>query len=132
MNPYQKYKRTSIESASRETLLLMMYEGAEKFMKKAIVACENKNIADRATYTGRAFDIISELNATLDHKVGGELASQIEQLYMFINEKLTKANITGDAQHIQDALKIVQTLHSGWKQAVSSLKKNETQSKEEL
>ena len=41
-HPYQKYKTTSIQSASREKLLLMMYEGAIKFTKLAIKAAEEK------------------------------------------------------------------------------------------
>lgn len=127
MNPAQKYKKTAVESASRERLLLMMYEGAEKFIKRAIVACEQKQIAERGMNIGRAFDIISELNNTLDHKVGGEIATNLEQLYFFITEKLTKANISGDVQHLKEALKIVETLHSGWKQAVSELKKAKDQ-----
>lgn len=70
-NAYQKYKATSVQSASREKILLMLYEGAIKFTKLAIKAAEEKKIADRGMNIGRAFDIIMELNNTLDHKVGG-------------------------------------------------------------
>ncbi len=122
----QKYKATSIQSASREKLLLMMYEGAIKFVKLAITAVEKKDIASRGENIGRAFDIVLELNNTLDHKVGdGELAKQLEQLYMFITDQFTKANINNDAKPLQEALKILETLYQGWKQAVEQLKKNE-------
>ncbi len=115
----QKYKATSIQSASREKLLLMMYEGAIKFVKLAIAAVEKKDIASRGENIGRAFDIVLELNNTLDHKVGdGELAKQLEQLYMFITDQFTKANINNDAKPLQEALKILETLYQGWKQAV--------------
>ncbi len=124
-NAYDKYKTTSIQSASREKLLLMMYEGAIRFIKKAIIACEKKDIADRGLNIGRAYDIILELNNTLDHKVGGDLAKSLEQLYMFITDQLTQANIKGEKKHLEEALKIVETLYSGWKQAVEKLKKDE-------
>ncbi len=93
---YQKYKNTGIQSASKEKLLLMMYEGAIKFNKLAIKAAEEKKVAERCVNIGQAFDIILELNNTLDHKVGGELASRLEQLYMFITEQYTKANMSGE------------------------------------
>lgn len=125
-NAYQKYKATSIQSASREKLLLMMYEGAIKFVKLALTAMEKKDIAARGENIGRAFDIVLELNNTLDHKVGdGEIAKQLEQLYMFITDQFTKANIHNDPKPLMEALKILETLYEGWKQAVEQIKKSE-------
>jgi flagellar protein FliS len=123
-NAYQKYKATSIQSASREKLLLMMYEGAIKFTKLAIVAIENKKIADRGTNITRVYDIILELNNTLDHKVGGDIAKNLEQLYMFLTDQLTKANISGDAQYLKNCLRILDTLYEGWEKAIEQLKKD--------
>lgn len=122
-NPYQKYKATSIQSASREKLLLLMYEGAIKFTKRAIKAFEEKKIAERCENIGRAYDIVMELNNTLDHKVGGEVAIQLEQLYMFITDQYLKANMTADVAPLHHALKILETLQDGWVQAVEKLKK---------
>lgn len=122
-NAYQKYKTTSVQSASREKILLMLYEGAIKFTKLALKGIEEKKIADRGMNIGRAFDIIMELNNTLDHKVGGEVAVQLEQLYMFMMEQYTKSNITGDPEPLKTNLKLLQTLYDGWVQAVEKLKK---------
>jgi flagellar protein FliS len=124
-HPYQKYKNTQIQSASREKLLLMMYEGAIKFTKMAITATEQKKVAERCVNIGRAFDIVLELNNTLDHKVGGEIASKLEQLYMFITEQYTKANITGQTEPLKAALKILENLYEGWKLAIEKIKKDE-------
>lgn len=121
-NAYQKYKTTSVQSASREKILLMLYEGAIKFTKLAIKAIEEKKIADRGMNIGRAFDIIMELNNTLDHKVGGEVAVQLEQLYMFMMDQYTKANISGNPEPLQSNLKLLQTLYDGWVQAVEKIK----------
>lgn len=124
-NPYQKYKETSIQSASREKLLLMMYEGAIKFTKLAIKAADEKKVAERCVNIGRAFDIILELNNTLDHKIGGEIASRLEQLYMFCTEQYTKANISGDSAPLKATLKVLENLYEGWKAAIEKLKKEE-------
>lgn len=122
---YQKYKNTSIQSASREKLLLMLYEAAIRFMKKAMKAIEEKDIAERGVNIGKAYDIFMELSNTLDHKSGGEIASRLEQLYMFITDQLTQANIKGDGKPLESAIKITETLYSGWVEAVESLKKEE-------
>ena len=122
-NAYQKYKTTSIQSASREKLLLMMYEGAIKHVKLAVLAAEQKQIADRGMNIGRAYDIILELNNTLDHKVGGEISKNLEQLYMYLTDQLTKANISGDPQYLRNCQKILETLYEGWSKAIEQLKK---------
>lgn len=122
-NPYNKYKQTSVLSASREQILLMLYEGAIKFTKLAIQAAEQKKIADRGHNIMRAFDIIVELNATLDHKVGGELAVQLEQLYVFMMDQYTQANLKGDPGPLRANLKVLENLYDGWKQAIDKIKK---------
>lgn len=124
-NPYQQYKKTSIESASREKLLLLMYEGAIRFVKLAINAMEKNNIADKGTYIGKAYDVIMELNNTLDHEVGGELAKNLESLYIFMTDNLTKANINNDKKALEDVLNLLNTLYDGWKQAVEKIKNEE-------
>lgn len=123
-NPYSKYKSTAVMSASREKLLLMMYEGAIKFTKQAIKSSEEKKVAERCVNIGRAFDIVLELNNTLDHSVGGDVSVKLEQLYMFVTEQYTKANLTGDPQPLRDALKILETLYEGWRGAVEKIKKD--------
>lgn len=120
---YKKYKSNSVQTASREKILLMLYEAAIKFVKKAIIACEANNISDRGYNIGRAFDIVNELNNSLNHNIGGELAKNLEQLYMFVTDQLVQANISGKAKHLQDALKILEILNQGWTQAVEQLKR---------
>lgn len=122
---YQKYKTTSVQSASKEKILLMLYEGAIRFMKQALAAIDKKDIAERGLNIGRAFDIVMELNNTLNFEVGGDLAKRLEQLYMFITDQLTQANIKNDKEPLQHALKTMETLYSGWVEAVEKLKREE-------
>ena len=121
---YQKYKTSAIQSASREKILLLLYEGAIRFTKMAIIACEKKDIAGRGENIGRAFDIIMELNNTLDHKIGGSIAANLEQLYMFMTDQLTKANVSGDPEPLKSVVKLLETLYDGWVKAIESLQKS--------
>src|SRR3982751_2732916 len=120
---YQKYKETSVQSASREKILLMLYEGAIRFMKQALMAIDKKDIAGRGINIGRAFDIVNELNNTLNHEAGPEISKNLEQLYMFVSEQLTKSNATGQKKPLEDAVKIMETLYSGWVEALEKLKR---------
>ena len=120
-----KYKQTSVQSASKEKILLMLYEGAIRFCKQAIIAIDQKNIADRGMNIGRCYDVIMELNNSLNHDVGGEISKSLEQLYMFITDQLTKANATGDRKPLEDVLKVLESLYTGWVEAVEKIKRDE-------
>jgi flagellar secretion chaperone FliS len=128
-NAAAKYKQSSVQSATPEKILLMLYEGAMRFIKQAMTAIDNKDIAGRGMNIGRAFDIILELNNTLNHEKGGDIAKNLEQLYMFITDQLTKANATGQRKPLEDALKILETLYSGWVEALEKLKREENANK---
>lgn len=125
-NAYQKYKTNAVQTASREKILLMLYEGAIKFTKLAMKGMEEKKIADKGYYIGRAYDIIMELNNTLDHKVGGDISKNLEALYIFMMEQYTKANFKNEMAPLQENLKILENLYSGWQQAIEKIKKEET------
>ena len=128
-NAAQKYKQTQVTSASKEKILLMLYEGAIRFVKQAMIAVDNKNIAERGMNIGRAFDVVLELNNTLNHDIGGEISKSLEQLYMFITDQLTKSNATGQRKPLEDALKVLETLYSGWVEAIEKIKRDENLNK---
>lgn len=128
-NAYDKYKTQSVQSASREKILLMLYEGCIRFMKQALNAIDRKDIADRGMNIGRAFDIVNELNNTLNHDQGGDISKNLEQLYMFVSDQLTKTNATGNKKPLEDALKVMETLYSGWVDAIEKLKREENANK---
>ena len=119
-NPYQQYQKTSITTASREKILLMLYEGAIRFTKQAIKALEEKRIADKCRYISRATAIISELLSSLDFKAGGELANNLEGLYVFMIDKLIEGNIENKEECLQAVLKILETLHVAWKDVIEN------------
>lgn len=128
MNGYGKYKKTAVESANKEKILLMLYEGAMKFIKQAMEAIDNKEIAKRGEYIGRAYDIIMELMSTLNHEIGGDMAKNLEQLYIYCLEELTRANLTGDKKNLENCLKVLNILYDGWSKAIETVKKKESQS----
>jgi len=92
-NPYSQYQKTQVTTASREKVLLMLYEGAIRFTKLAHSALKQKKIAEKGKYISKATAILSELMATLDFKAGGQLAIDLENLYVFMIDKLIEGNI---------------------------------------
>ncbi len=121
------YKKTSVHTASKEQVLIMLYQAAIKFCKKAIVAIEEKNIPEKGEQIGRLQDIIIELNNGLDFEVGGDIARELSSLYDFLLYSTTQANLNFDIKLLQSCQNILETLLRGWIQAIDSLKKEQQQ-----
>ena len=119
-NPYQKYQKTQVTTASREKILLMLYEGAIRFVKQARVAMEAKKIAEKGVAISKATAILSELMATLDFKAGGPLAVDLENLYIFMIDKLIEGNINNNVECLEHVEKNLMTLYVAWKDVIDN------------
>ena len=119
------YHKTAGATASKEKILLMLYEGCIRNLKKCKLAMEAKNWAEKGLHLGKAQDIINELSNSLNHEVGGDLSKQLEGLYLHLFQETTKANIDNDPAKIEHCIKILETLYSGWKEAIEKLKGGE-------
>ena len=109
------YKETSVGTQSKGRLIVMLYDGAAKFLNLAIKELEAGNYAEKGKYIAKAQDIINELNAILDMDSGGEIASNLRQLYCFMIRRLSEANIKKDPRLIQDVIDLMEELNQGWK-----------------
>ena len=121
----KKFQRTSIMTATREQILLMMYEGAIKSVKLAVKAIEEKNIADKCRHIAKAHDIVLELANTIDKRVNPELGERLEGLYDYCGTQLLQANMDSNVQHLDNVLKILTKLYGGWVAAVGEYKKQQ-------
>ncbi|MBF0300696.1 MAG: flagellar export chaperone FliS [Oligoflexia bacterium] len=123
------YKKISVNTASKEQILLMLYETAIKNCKLAIQAIDNKQIAKKGEHIGKFQDIIVELNNGLDFNVDKKMATDLSNLYDYLLFTSTQANINFDKKSLEDCLQILSTLHSAWIEAIKSLKKNNKEGK---
>ena len=120
-NPYNQntaYRKTQVETASPEALILMLYDGALKFMNQAEIAFEEKNIEQISNLLLRIQAIFAELMSALDKEKGGEIAVNLERLYVFFLEKLGDANMKKDPTPMLEIKPLVQNLRNTWEMAM--------------
>lgn len=116
------YKKTSVQTASKEQILLMLYQAAIKNCKKAIESIEAKDVAKKGEFIGKLQDIVIELNNSLDFEVGGDIAKELSSLYDYILYSSTQANIKIDTEPLHGCLNVLNTLYEGWASAIKTLK----------
>lgn len=120
------YKKTSVETASKEQILLMLYQAAIKHCKKGIEAIEQNSLSKKGEHIGKMQDIVVELSNSLDFEIGGDVAKELASLYDYLLYASTQANIKLDASQLQGCLKVLNTLYEGWTEAVKAIKQQQS------
>jgi flagellar secretion chaperone FliS len=119
-NPWKSYQQVATQTAPPGQLVLMLYEGAIRFLERALAGFSLEDPAEfNQTISNnilRAQDIIFELNVTLNIQEGGELAATLRQLYDYMARKLMESNLRKDEAPLKDVLQRMTVLRDAWAQ----------------
>lgn len=122
-NALNTYQQNSVNTASKERLLLMLLEGLVKFIKQGISGIEERDIEKTNINLNKAQSIILELIASLNMKVGGELPKSLSLMYDYMHRKLVEANIKKDAEIAREVLGFAEELKETFEEAYRLTKK---------
>ncbi|HXT71058.1 MAG TPA: flagellar export chaperone FliS [Vicinamibacterales bacterium] len=111
----QSYKQTQTNSSSPLELVVLLYDGAIKFMGEARSAAERRDIRARRQSLDRALAIVAELQGTLNLDGGGDLAKELDRLYNYITDCLMRGAMNNDARAIGEAQRLFENLREGWR-----------------
>jgi flagellar protein FliS len=119
MNAYSNhYQNNQVMTASPEQILIMLYDGAIRFVRQAKFAIEDDRAGDKAIAFGKAIAIITEFSNTLDYEVGGDIALDLGRLYDFMIRELTAVNARGDIDRLTPVENILLDLREGFSGAI--------------
>ena len=113
---HNEYRHNEVATSSQGKLIVMMYEGALKFVSLAIEGIDKKDLSKKGKYINKAHDIINELSCALDMKKGGEVAQKLESLYQYILHQLTRANIKSDRKDLESIINVLTPLTEAWRE----------------
>ena len=115
-NPYQQYRATKVQTAGSVDLVVMLYQGAVKFIRLGIDAIERQDASAAHENLVRAQDIIVELLGSLNREEGGQIASQLSGIYDYCFRRLILANVKKDVAPAREVLRIMRDLGMTWQQ----------------
>jgi flagellar protein FliS len=108
------YQQQSILTAPPERLVVMLYDGCLRFLHQAAYAMREDKPRDADARLKRAEAIIDELQTTLDHKRGGEIASRLQGIYVFCRRHLLDARRANDADMVDKVAELLAELRDAW------------------
>lgn len=127
INRLNQYQENEILTASREQLLIMLYDGAIRFTRQAISGVEIDDHDQRRYGVSKALAIITEFSNSLDRGIGGQIADDLDALYDFMIREMTQANLKNDISKLQVVEKLLVELRQTWSEAIEINKKDMAQ-----
>jgi flagellar protein FliS len=118
----RQYNQVQIQTATKGKLIVLLYQGAIRFMKKALLAMERKDMEGKGQCLIKAQDIVLELLYAIDQKMldnGNELARNLQRLYLYSYRRLVQANIHVDPKAVEEVVALMENLLGAWEQVVT-------------
>ena len=110
------YRQQSILTATPGQLVVMLYDGARRFLTQGAVAMREGDARRADERLRRAEAIIDELLSTLDLEAGGEVATRLQAIYVFCRRQLMEARSEGDAGKVEWVSGQLADLRDAWAQ----------------
>jgi len=115
MNGFNVYQETAVSTQNRGRLIVMLYDGAIKFLRQALDDLRRGDMVAKGRHINKAQDILFELNTVLDMEKGGQIAQNLRALYNFMQRHLTQANIRKDSKMIEEVIALLEELNQSWR-----------------
>lgn len=116
MNPYaspQAYRDSAVLTASPEQLVVMLYDGAVRFLRQAEVAMNEGAHLHAFEKLNRGEAIIDELLATLNMDTG-EIAERLQAIYVFCKKTLIESRLQRNGEKIGQVVALLASLREAW------------------
>lgn len=113
---YQAYQKNKYETASPHRLILMLYDGALANLNRARLALNDNRKQEAHHYIQKSQDILFELLACINEEQGDVIAQNLKQLYLYMIDQLTKANIRKNAEMLGEPETLLRQLREAWGQ----------------
>ena len=110
----QAYRENAVLSATPEQLVVMLYDGAQRFLRQAGKAMRGREIERTHNALRRAEMIVAHLDGVLDYEQGEPIASQLHPIYRFCLAHLRRARMDQDVDKLEEVAGLLGELRESW------------------
>jgi len=120
-NPYEAYVEGDLFSGNPLEMVVALYEGANEAVCSAKRCLAAGDIQGRTKAINKAFAILTELLASLDHERGGEISTNLRRLYSYMQCKLLDSHTQQIKEPLDEVEKLLETMLEGWRGAAEKM-----------
>lgn len=115
INPFEQYKKTSVNSMTKGELLILLFDEAIKKLNQSKILMDCNDHDNAKISLEKTRKIFNYLIATLDDKY--ELSQELADMYTFFNIEIIKASSLKSTKYIEEILPIIKDLRNTWDEA---------------
>lgn len=106
---------TSVSGATPHQLVKLLLDGYFDALAEARGALRDKDPVLKGRALTRAIRIVDEgLKASLDTRAGGELATNLNDLYAYVSLRLMHANLKSDEAALDECVQLLTPIRDAW------------------
>ena len=110
------YRRAATQHASVVGLVIALHDTLTGNLQRAAVAIDEGNIQLRCEELTHGFKVLTQLDAMLDMKSGGETALKIRRFYNHVRRQMLVAQFKLDSAILYAQVKAVLEVRGAWQQ----------------
>jgi flagellar protein FliS len=110
------YKEAAVQAATPIKLVVMLYEGAVRFLQESVSAIECHDLDRKRHAIDRAVAVIQHLQSTLDLDSGRAVAGDLNRLYDYITSRVLEGSAKLDTAPLKEAIKLLSVVLAGWEE----------------
>lgn len=115
LSQYQQVNTaTAVEGASPHKLIQMLMQGCLQRISEAKGAMARGDVAIKGEAIGKAMNIVSGLQASLNKEVSSSLPQQLDSLYDYMQRRLLEANMKNSVELLDEVAELMRTVKEGW------------------
>lgn len=113
-NAANAYRKTQAEAGTPLELVVMLYDGALRFISQAQEAMARRDIKARHIALDKTLAIVCHLQGTLDIERGGPLAEELDRIYSYCSGRLLEGAAKNDPGALSEVTKLLANLRDAW------------------
>ena len=105
---------TGVASANGVQLIQMLFDGLLESLAATKGHIQNGAIVEKGKSIARASRIVIGLQGALDFERGGDLASNLNELYGYVTRRLLHVNARNDLDALEEIFGLMNEIRSAW------------------
>jgi flagellar protein FliS len=126
-NAHRAYAKVRNETASKERLMVLLFETALRHMRVAAAALDKKDQKAAETGLAKASAIVTELLSTLDKQRAPQLYENLSSVYIFVADRLLRARLAHSSALVREAERVFVPVADAFAEAVKQVESGSTQ-----
>lgn len=114
--------QSGVAYADNIQLVQMLFDGLCDSLAEAEGQIQRNEIAAKGKSLSRASRIVFGLQSSLDFERGGEISSNLSELYSYTTRRILHANLHNDIEVVREVRRLMGEIRDAWKQMPELLK----------